>query len=639
MYAAMNVCGFVEFHALRGANCPGATSAAACSQRYLVSFHVAIVPKWVISQVTGRFVFFPELLRNAAFAATTLALAAQDGSLTAAVAVGVVCEAAVAFLYGLLLVKLCRALVFEDRHLPRVETCPAIGPLLRAREALVVKLERIARALLDEPLLDFHSIAGVAIGAELLCRLALVGGVGAGAGAGASAPSLFAVSATFNVLLSALLASALVSKLAGGTTHSLWLMSRRLGLRTEQRPLFQLRALLATLPNEQAILRAASYALQQLLPGATATAVATFHPAELNDDADGGGDGAGGKEGGAGESASKARHSTCAIGRLAALEACAVSGTARAALQAALMRGNARDTSVAFACRNAAARGSHVAWSGDFPSGLAAFADWRAAAAAGLTGRALTAPLAAGFVLAGCVVAHLAAGASDDLGSSSSCMSGGSKQLREFCEIVAAAILSLRAQRALALSQRVVHDIYPAHVARALQSRFSDGVDEPEERSSQDLRDAAHQAAARQPDDAAIAEALLLQQQLSGGALAVARDGCATPPLPPASRRTSTHEADEPGRWSRGSSAPSEAQPQRESLSLGRISPRLTARSELFAEAFSSVTIVFAGAPAAASSACAMPTLAAAVLQLTWRTHRQTLSDSQAWRASARRRR
>jgi class 3 adenylate cyclase/uncharacterized membrane protein YgcG len=599
----MNVCGFVEFHALRDANCPGAASAAACGQRYLASFHVAMSPRWVVSQVTGRFVFFPEALRNAAFAAATLALAARDGSLTGALCVLVLLEAAAAFLYGLLLVKLCRALVFEDRHLPRVETCPSIGVLLRAREALVVKLERAARALLDEPLLDFHAIAGVAAGAELLCRAAL-GGTGGGGGGG-GAPSLFAVSAVFNVLLGVLLASALVSKLAGGTTHSLWLMSRRLGLRTEQRPLFHLRTRLASLPNEAAILRAASDALQELLPGATATAVATFHPAGLNDDADGGGEG-GSKESGARASASKA----CSFGRLAALEACAVSGGARAALQAALMRGNARDTSVAFACRSAAARGSAVAWSGDFPSGLAAFADWRAAAAAGLTGRALTAPLAAGSVLAGCVVAHLAAGTGDELGSS---LSDGSEQLREFCEIVAAAILSLRAQRALALSQRVVHDIFPAHVARALQSRYSDAGGDEEDYPPAEADD----DAALLPLDGSIADALQQQQlQGAGGVLPSSRErgsDCATPPLTTAASRQSTTYAAHPGRWSRGSGGSGGsgggsggggggsggggtpvAELHRDGHN-GRAT-RLSARSELIAEAFSSVTIVFAGA-------------------------------------------
>lgn len=39
-------------------------------------------PKWIISALTGRFIFFPELLRSAAFVALVAAHAARDGSLT-----------------------------------------------------------------------------------------------------------------------------------------------------------------------------------------------------------------------------------------------------------------------------------------------------------------------------------------------------------------------------------------------------------------------------------------------------------------------------------------------------------------------------------------------------------------------------
>jgi hypothetical protein len=326
--------------------------------------------------MTGRFVAFPEVLRNALFVVGTLALALLDGSFTPMLAVIVVLEAAACCLYGLTIVKLCRALAFEDRHLPRVETCPPF--FVPAREAIITRLEAFVRWLLDEPVLDFHAVAGLAAGSMLLCHMN-------------GDDSLFSVSATINSMFLALTLTSISSKLLGGTTQSLLLMSRRLGLGTEQRALFNLRSQLSLLPSEGAILRAASVALQELLPGATATAVATFRPEEEE------------------RMLSSERHSySSAGGRLAGLEAAAVNDAARAALEAALMTGNARGTSAAFACRHAASRGSHVVWSADFPTGLAAFSDWRAATRAGLTGQAVTAPLAAGLATIGFITARAA---------------------------------------------------------------------------------------------------------------------------------------------------------------------------------------------------------------------------------------
>jgi hypothetical protein len=429
--------------------------------------------------------------------------------------------AAACFVYGMAVVKLCRALVFEDRHLPRCETCPA--PLLAAREAFIGRLEALVRWLLDEPVLDFNSVAGVATGCVLVCRLF-------------GDASLFSVSAAINLLFLAMMLTALSSKLLGGTTHGLRSMARRLGLGSEQRALYDLRARLSHLPSETAILRAASAALQELLPRATATAVATFRPE--------GGDGAG-----------EPRRSYSRGGRLAGLEAGAASAGARAALEAALTTGNSRGTSVAFACRAAgAARHLAVAWSADFPSGLNAFADWRAAARAGLAGHAVTAPLAAGPACVGFLTAqfHSAAGKEPDGDALLD-----SERLREFCEVVGATIFCQRAAHALEASQSIVNDIYPPNVARQLERRARESTPD-----------------GNAPQGSAEAEAAA-----AGARASIAEDA----------------EESEDG-------APLAAPRLPRSASSGRLSLRMLgaentrASSQLFAEAFPSVTIVFAGA-------------------------------------------
>jgi hypothetical protein len=158
-----------------------------------------------------------------------------------------------------------------------------------------------------------------------------------------------------------------------------------------------------------------------MLPGATALAVATFWPEN--------GDGAG-----------ELRKSYTGGGRLAGMEAIAASQTERATLEAALTTGNSRDTSVAFALRHAATRGCHIAWSKDFPEGLEAFSDWRAARRAGLNGHIVTAPLVAGRVCVGFVTAHAAADRPSSMTSSDR-----SSRLQALCEIVGAAVFCRRA--------------------------------------------------------------------------------------------------------------------------------------------------------------------------------------------------
>ncbi len=488
------------------------------------------------------------------------------------------------FLYGLLVVELCRARTLEDEHLPHVQTCPRC--FVPAAERLCSRVEATARRLLaDESAIDFHAVAGLAVGGVLLCRLRGV-------------ESLFTGSTGVNAVFMWLTLTSLLSKLAGGPTHGLRLMARRLGVDAEQRALFDLRSRLSDLHSENAILYAASEAVQELLPGATASAVATFCPED--------GDGAG-----------ELRKSYTSGGRLAAMEAIAVSQTERAALEAALRTGNSRDTSVAFALRHAATRGCHIAWSRDFPQGLDAFSDWRAARRAGLSGHAVTTPLVAGRVCVGFVTAHFSAAA-----DTPSCMTSSdrSSRLQALCEIVGASVHCRRALDALEASQRVVADVFPPLVAKALEARAR-------EESS---------PGAPPPIDDHVDD---------GGPVAVAANAQAMPPLTPLQRACSSPtrawrpehingDAERTGstrastcstRASTCSVGSAEAAAQledseklfrrswsvdrrasitgRPSLESAGVAPRRASSAGLSAESFASVTIIFAGASACAKRA------------------------------------
>ena len=446
-YAVINVGGMYEYMTV-AQNCPAGFTFAACGQRYLFTFHTAICPKWITSQITGRLIFFPECVRNAAFAVCMLMLAASDGSLTPLLVVTVLLEAVASFLYGMLTIKLCRALlVFEDKHLPVMDTCPRF--LRPWREKVIHRLEEFVLWLLDEPVLDANCVGGLSIGAVLVCRYY-------------GDESLHSISAAINMIFLSLMTTSLTSKKAAGTIRGMHLMARRLGLGAEQRVLFTLRAQLSTLPTESAIMGAASSALMTLLPGTVATAVAIFE-----DD-----------ENGVGDSS-----------RVSLLEVHGNTAERRAAMEAAITAGSTRGTSVAFVCYQAPARGSQhaVAWSGDFPSGLLAFSDWRAASRAGLAGQAVTVPLSAGPVTVGFVQAHF--------DFATALKSGGeatvpSEQLLELCEIVGSAVFCVRAQQALSTSQSIVNDIFPEHVARAL-----------EQRAREESAPAAHSAGADGIDD------------------------------------------------------------------------------------------------------------------------------------------
>jgi hypothetical protein len=404
--------------------------------------------------------------------------------------------------------------------------------------------------------------------------------------------SLFVASTAGNIVFLTLTLSALAGKLQGGTTRSLRLMARRLGLGTEQRALFDLRSRLADLSSEAAIICAASEALRELLPDASASAVATFCLE----------DGAGGES----------RKSYSGGGRLAGLEVAAVSESARAALEAALTTGNALGTSVAFACRHATTRGSHLAWSSDFTPGLAVFADWRAASRAGLCGQAVTAPLVAGPACVGFITAHFTASASGPRVTGES-----SVRVQEFCEIVGSAIYSRRAYDALEASQRVVGDVFPPAVARALEARALREESSPKTTA----------------DVVTTVDGPHAPSSCSSGELELARNShcrvsasmdVATPEDCPSSlKRPDRRSISFRRSWSVD---------RRISCASADVVPRSS--SELLAETFSSVTIIFAGARAEpARSACTycLPLTPTLAHQISW--------ASQAWRARSRPRR
>jgi len=433
-YVLLNACALFEFHALSFQNCPGA-SAFGCGQRYFISFHTAIMPKTIISQLTGRFFFFPELLRNAAFAATTLTLAHRDGSATPARVLLVLAETAGCFLYTLLAIKLCRSRDFETRHVPNVTTCPtALAPLM---ERVVRPLERFVRSLLDEPVLDYNTVTGIATSAVLITGVLFAD------------ETLFAVSAAINLQFLSLLLTALAGKVIGGTAAGLALLTRRLGIGSGQRSLSALGIVLDALPSEEAVLQTAMGALHTLLPSAAALAIAAFPE-----------DGRPGDERG-----------------LAGVEVSAGTVQAHSALEAALDLGGHSGTSAAFVCDRLGAQHSvATAWSGDFPTGISTFADWRAALRGGLdsNGAAVTAPLPSGHAVMGFVTAHWTARPDD--------MMEKTQRLRELCEVVGAIIASKRARAKLEASQSIMTDIFPRHVVdQLLQSRPRSSAPAPDD--------------------------------------------------------------------------------------------------------------------------------------------------------------
>ena len=589
-YFLLNLCAFWEFHSLPHANCPalggGVLPPQACAQRFFWSFHTAMIGNWVVSQLTVRFLFAPEVLRNCLYVAATLALVHRQGALTPGFAATVVLQAALCFLYTCLVAKLCRRRGFEDRHMPKVETCP--GFLMPAREALVTRLEKYVANLLDEPVLSFNVVAGIATGSVLTCLLVF------------KDDSLHSVSLVNNVLFLALLSTALLGKVLGGTTTSLARMVRRLGMSLEQQSLFELDVALKEKATEQEMLEVAMNTARYLVPDATAIALCTF-PINGTHGLD------------------EARLSSGTLqSSMRAVEVWAANDRSRAAMGAALAFGDAPGTSVAFVCGRASARRMMTtAWSGDFPPGMQTFTDWRGAAASGLAERedsaAVTAPLANGHSVVGYLTAHFAR-TSRNTGNNS-------ERLWELCETVGSCVAVKRAQDVMSVSQAILEDIYPSHVAgHLLEERTRGGLDSMLDelggpvapimpgRTSQELRRPSTPSASSSSggaDGAAAAAAVQLPPAPSR--IVAPRpqpDGFAAREFLPRSQRDGSLSPTRLARPRRSSPPPRQRHSEdgavlgdrsrSSGVTLGAPPTPMTPSGVLYAEAYESVTVIFA---------------------------------------------
>jgi hypothetical protein len=380
-----------------GAWVPGAAGDAqvpphpsVCARAQFWPVHTAFVPMlWLQAQLPLRLVIFPEVLRNLQYAALTLAAAAAlaPGAppLTAGYVASVLCEAAAATL----LVPFVLGLSYEPTHvaadlLAPVETCPR--PLRPARDALVAAAAGVrARAFRGAALLDDQGAFVISAQGFALVFQGLVL---------RQNTTLRTVTSRLNAVLAFVLAASAATKLRPtASAPSLDALAARLGLASEQRVLRELRDALAAARSEAAMLRAACDALGALYPGAAAWAVGAF--------AEGAGcDLVSALEAGPNDDAVRAP----LLASLPPDVGAAALSPAAAAAAAAAGAEPGGGTSVAAAC---AAGGARVLDSRDVHAGIMAFADWAAAAAAGLpSAQAVTAPLTAGPRVIGFATVH-----------------------------------------------------------------------------------------------------------------------------------------------------------------------------------------------------------------------------------------
>jgi class 3 adenylate cyclase len=143
-------------------------------------------------------------------------------------------------------------------------------------------------------------------------------------------------------------------------------------------------------------------------------------------------------------------------------------------------------TSVHHVCSQVASRGCVVTDSADWPLGVAAFADWAAAAAApecAPMGQCVTAPLVCGTGNRPMGFVVLCFPRRDGFATSASVADGGltaHDALRQFCDAVGAAVQMRRAKdaaeataRALAAATTLTRDICPPHMMSALEARIA----------------------------------------------------------------------------------------------------------------------------------------------------------------------
>jgi hypothetical protein len=383
------------------------------------AFWVIILPlgslPWLIAGLPLRLVWLPDALRCGAYAFAALHAAGAAGTLAPSLAAAVLAEATACALLTAFVLSACYAPP-EDvtTLLAAVETCPP--PLRRMRDAVVGAGERFrAHAFLGAPLLDANGTAII-----VLHLLYLVWQVCDGP---ASATTLLTDAARLSSTVALVLAGSVAAKLRRMTSPLLGARSQAFEVARDSSLLKQLRDRLSTALSEADILAATAESLGALFPDSIASAVGAF-----------------------------AEGAACDI--VAAVEVTARSEASRVALADALppdvgacwpaaFAVDAPETSVARACRDDALGCPRLLDSHELAGGVAACADWAAAAAAGLSSsRCITAPLTAGSAVVGFATLAIGVYAAPNVHLAA---------LRELCDLAGAAIF---VRRAFALMNR-----------------------------------------------------------------------------------------------------------------------------------------------------------------------------------------
>ena len=247
--------------------------------------------------------FWPEVLRNLVFAVSCSVLVALDDTgrstrdlFYATAAVWLRTSLYALFVSPFLLCVCHHELFSSESYLP--PGCDVTPPFARPlRDALCGCAARASRRLLSEPLIDFHAVLGVYVGAVLVTSLAP-------SSQGSPVLTLGLLTSAF---LAASLVSNIVSKLLAGTESGLALLGSRLASGDVAPPASAAAApaaassldfakQLATLGRascEADALRRASACLRALFPASVGLAVATVAD-------DGGSSGSSGTSGGGG---------------------------------------------------------------------------------------------------------------------------------------------------------------------------------------------------------------------------------------------------------------------------------------------------------------------------------------------------
>jgi class 3 adenylate cyclase len=403
---------------LRAANCPDAAGLGGCGLAFISTIHLSRSFRPVVAQVPPRLAFAYELARAALTAACALLAYAADGALGAAALAAVLARSAAALAFTLALISAHHDPTFSDAELlpPWLDLWPA--PWRPAREAALRSLAAAAARLAPMPL--DHRV---------MCGLNVLGNTLAGVLHARAGTPLATLGANGRIVLRVYLtlsvSAAASAALSGGGTRKLGAMARRLGLDAERELADEVRLALAEAPSEAEALRAAAGALRaRLFPRARALALrialagdeaplavalgAAEAAAALRDEGDGGEEAAGGSR-----------------AFVAAQDRCL------------------------------------VADSRDFPAGLATFADWARAGAAGAD-VVVTAPLPAGPALLGTLVASFGAGAAPERYE---------RPLLATCRAIGEGLFARRELATASAASALASDVFPSHVVARLLER------------------------------------------------------------------------------------------------------------------------------------------------------------------------